>query len=276
MFKITKVLNVNVVMVKENDQEFIVFGKGIGYHQKVNNLISPEQISKKFISIDDSRKKEMIESLNKIPPVYIDVTAKIVDYAEKKLDETLISSVYYSLTDHLYFAVARYNTKQVLGNRIYWEVKTYYPEMFEIGNYGLSVVKELLKIELPREEAANIAFHIINNTSKSSVKTNVIEATQLVDNMLQILRVLTKGSLNDNGLNYERFITHLKFFAERYLSNKMLSDDNNLLKMAYELYPDASKMALKIQKTVETIYDRKITNEEIAYLIIHIHRVLTH
>ena len=35
MFRIKKVLNVNVVLAEQNGDEYIAFGKGIGYHQKV-------------------------------------------------------------------------------------------------------------------------------------------------------------------------------------------------------------------------------------------------
>lgn len=153
-------------------------------------------------------------------------------------------------------------------------MKTYYPEMFDIGEYGLDVIKETLKITLPKEEAANIAFHIINASTKSSGKANILDVTQLVDNMEQTLRVLTGDSISVNTLNYNRFVTHLKFFAERYLSHSMLSDNDKLLKTVYSLYPEASKLAIKIQNTIETIYEYPITKEELAYLIIHIHRVL--
>lgn len=103
-------MNVNVVLAEEDGQEYIVFGKGVGYHQKINNLLPNSSVAKKFIPVNDSRKVEMIQSLNKIPPIYIDITTKIVEYAEKVLQESLLSSVYYSLTDHLYFAVQRYTS----------------------------------------------------------------------------------------------------------------------------------------------------------------------
>ncbi|MCO6540887.1 MAG: PRD domain-containing protein [Lactobacillus sp.] len=276
MFRIKKIFNVNVVLAEEDGQEYIVFGKGVGYHQKINNLLPNSSVVKKFIPVNDSRKIEMIQSLNKIPPIYIDITTKIVEYAEKVLRESLLSSVYYSLTDHLYFAVQRYNSHQALGNRIYWEMKTYYPEMFDIGEYGLDVIKETLKISLPKEEAANIAFHIINASTKSSDKVNILDVTQLVDNMEQALRVLTGDSISVNALNYNRFITHLKFFAERFFSNSMLDDDNDeLINKVYELYPEASRLAIKIQQTIISIYQQDITKTELAYLIIHIHRLLT-
>jgi beta-glucoside operon transcriptional antiterminator len=274
MYRIKKVLNVNVVLAEQDNEEYITFGKGIGYHQKVGNTISEKDVSKKFAPVEGGLKSEMIQSLNSIDPVYIEITTEIVDFAEKKLNESLLPNIYYSLTDHLSFAVQRYKDKQVLGNRIYWEMKTYYPEMFEIGEYGLQVLSSKLGVQLPKEEAANIAFHVINASTKSTGKINIIDVTQLMDNVLQTIRTLTGGSIETSGLNYERFITHVKFFAERYLSDSMLSDDEGLLKNVYSLYPEASKIAIKTEKAIVAIYDKELTQEELAYLIIHIHRLL--
>lgn len=275
VFKVKKILNVNVILAEHHGREYIAFGKGIGYHQTVGNFVQSDQIMKKFMPIDDSRKSEMIQSLNNIPAVYVDVCTQIVDYAEKKLNVQLLPSIFYALTDHLYFAVQRYHAHQSLGNRIYWEMKTYYPEMFEIGEYGLKVVEELLHVQLPKEEAANITFHIINTAPSTNGQTNVLDVTDLVNNVMTIVRTLTGGTIETDTISYSRFLTHVKFFAERYLSNKMLSDDAALLNSVYALYPEASKIALKVQSTIVNIYAREITKEELAYLIIHIHRILT-
>ncbi|WP_045627761.1 PRD domain-containing protein, partial [Lacticaseibacillus paracasei] len=73
-------------------------------------------------------------------------TSQIVTYAEEKLQASLLPSIYYALTDHLHFSVQRYHAQQALGNRIYWEMKTYYPDIFTIGEYGLTVVRDTLDV----------------------------------------------------------------------------------------------------------------------------------
>lgn len=50
MFRIKKILNVNVVLVSKGEHEYIAFGKGIGYHQKVNSMI-PESRMQKNLSL---------------------------------------------------------------------------------------------------------------------------------------------------------------------------------------------------------------------------------
>ena len=160
----------------------------------------------------------------------------------------------------------------VLGNRIYLEMKTYYQPEFKVGLHALDIIKNNLGAEFPPEEAANIAFHLINS-SGSQESGNVLEVSRLIDNILQTLRVICHGKIATEGLNYERFVTHIKFFAQRYINHQMLSDDPELLEQVMNLYPDASKTAIKLKQTIEIIYSQIITKEELAYLIIHIHRV---
>lgn len=46
MFRIKKVLNVNVVLAEQDGHEYIAFGKGIGYRQKVNACLPDNAIFK--------------------------------------------------------------------------------------------------------------------------------------------------------------------------------------------------------------------------------------
>ena len=272
MNKIKKILNVNVVIIDHDGNEYIAFGKGIGYHAKVGSEVPEEKISRKYIPVDDNKQNELIQSLQKIPAKIIETTTEIVEYAERSLHEKLDASIYYALSDHLYFAIQRLQNNISLGNRIYLEMKTYYQPEFKVGLHALDIIEDNLGVKLPQEEAANIAFHIINASSNQE-SSNVLEVSRLIDNILQTLRVLCHGNLATEGLNYERFVTHIKFFAERYISDQMLSNDPELLEQVMNLYPEASKIAMKLKQTIEIIYSKPITKEELAYLIIHIHRV---
>ena len=272
MNKIKKILNVNVVIIDQDGNEYIAFGKGIGYHAKIGDLITDDKISRKYTPVDGDKQNELIQSLKKIPAEIIETTEEIVEYAERALHEKLDAGIYYALSDHLYFAMQRLAKDLVLGNRIYLEMKTYYQPEFKVGLHALDIIKNNLGAEFPPEEAANIAFHLINS-SGSQESGNVLEVSRLIDNILQTLRVICHGKIATEGLNYERFVTHIKFFAERYINHQMLSDDPELLEQVMNLYPDASKTAIKLKQTIEIIYSQIITKEELAYLIIHIHRV---
>lgn len=45
-------------------------------------------------------------------------------------------SIYFTLSDHLNFAVERAKKNINITNRVYWEIKNYYSEEFRIGKYA--------------------------------------------------------------------------------------------------------------------------------------------
>ena len=47
--KIEKVLNNNVVQALDNNVEYIVMGKGLGFQKRVGDLVDKEKIEKTFV-----------------------------------------------------------------------------------------------------------------------------------------------------------------------------------------------------------------------------------
>ena len=109
MIRIKKVLNSSVVIVEDKSKlEYILIGKGIGFGQKVGNVVAPPEASQMFIPADDVRIKEFIGLVTEIPPEFVEITREIVAYAEEKLATKLNAGIFLTLTDHLHFAVKRY------------------------------------------------------------------------------------------------------------------------------------------------------------------------
>lgn len=138
MIKIKKVLNSSVVLVEdEQNKEYIMFGKGIGYGQKAGNTVEEHQADQIFMPIENVKVKEYLGVLDAIPPVYVELTGQIVAYAEKKLQTKLNTGIYFTLMDHLHFAVERLSKNIAIANKVFWEIKNYYAEEFAIGLFSL-------------------------------------------------------------------------------------------------------------------------------------------
>lgn len=274
MYTVQKVLNVNVVIAEQNNREVVVFGKGVGYKQTIGTQLTEESISKVYYPVDEDKMSELVNFLDHIPEEYLNLTRQIIDLAEGKLNTTLSVNIYYTLTDHIYFTIQRLGKQIQHKTSMYWEMKRYYPEEFEVGSQALAVIHQSLGVELPLQEAANIAFHIVNANKNSSVNTNAMQITRLVDNITKTLRLLINQAINEDSLHYERFLMHVKFFAERFLTDTMLNNDTDLILTVQRNYPKGFVHARKIQEIIENIYDKTITEEEVAYLAIHINRVM--
>lgn len=278
MIKIKKVLNSSVVVAEdEQKEEFILLGKGIGFGQKAGNIIKENQADQMFIPVENIKVKEFIGLLDSIPPEYVELTQQIVNYTENKLNTKLNTSIYFMLMDHLNFAVERYKKNINITNRVYWEIKNYYSEEFEVGVYALKLMNEKFQIDLPIEEAANIAFHIINAQGEQKESGEGMRYAKMIGSIVNLTRYSFNINMDTENIHYTRFITHVKFFVERFYSDKMLDDkDNILFEQLASLYPQAMDGAFKIKEYIKQVNGKDIPNEELAYLAVHIHRLITY
>lgn len=79
---------------------------------------------------------------------------------------------------------------------------------------------------------------------------------------------------SENSLQYDRFVTHLKYFVQRILNGSdYQSEDDEIYRLVKEKYPKSYICSEKIQKLIEKKYNYTISNEEKGYLILHIERV---
>lgn len=275
MLTIKKTLNSSVVLVEQNGQPMILLGKGIGYGKKAGMQIKHNEISQIFMPVDSLYVKQMLDSIDSIPEIYFELSQEIVSYAEKVLGQKLNNHVYFALTDHLHFAVERLQRGMVITNRVYWEIKTFYNVEFRIGEYALSLFEEKLGQQFPQEEAANIAFHIINAQNENVDDSKGTKYAELVGKIVNIVRYTVGSHMVTDDIHYTRFITHVKFFVERFFTGKMLKEDDGMLFEHFQTkYPRAMDGALKIRTFIEDKYQKAIPNEEVTFLAVHIYRLL--
>lgn len=278
MIKVKKVLNSSIVLV-ENDQqkEYILLGKGIGYGKKAGNIVEESKADQIFIPVENVKVKEFLGLLDSMPPVFIELTTQIVDYAEKKLNTKLNSGIYFTLMDHIHFAVERFMKNINITNRVYWEIKNFYAKEYEIGEFALQLMNERLNIVLPIEEAANIAFHLVNAQGEKQESKDAMKTAKMIGSIVNLVRYTLNISSDEKNIHYTRFITHIKFFVERIYADSMLEEeDSELFKQIASLYPQAMDGAFKIKEYIKQVYEKTIPNEELAYLAVHIHRLISY
>lgn len=274
--KVKKSLNANAILaINDDNSEYILFGKGIGFGKKVGDKVDTDTINQTFIPLKNSELKEYISILESIPAELLELTRLVIVEAEDRLACKLNSSIYFMLSDHLNFAIERFKNNINVTNRIFWEIKNYYPKEFSIGLYALKLIKREFGYILPEEEAANVAFHIINAQSSPDMKADGMNYAKLIASVNSLIRYSINTEFDTSSVHYQRFITHLKFFAERFFNEKMLDDSGQLFEQIVQLYPRATEISFLIKDHLETLYLKKITKEEIAYLAIHINRLLS-
>ncbi|VYT62505.1 PRD domain-containing protein [Clostridium tertium] len=274
--RIEKILNNNVVTsLNENNEEIIVMGRGIAFRKKCGDIIVKNNIEKIFTLSNPNVNNKFIELISSIPLEYTVVSEKIIRYARAEIGKKLNDSIYLSLTDHIYNSIQRQKSGIVVTNALTWETKRLYKEEYNVGLKALKIINEEFDINLPPDEAAFIALHIVNASLDEEMPI-LMDMTRLIQEILNIVKYNFNIEFDEESLSYHRFVTHLKFFAQRLFNNKTINDekDNDLFDMVKNKYSEAYKCVLKVQKFILEKHKYKLTKEEMLYLIIHTQKLV--
>ena len=273
--KIEKIINNNLVQSFDNsNKEVLVMGCGLGFKKKIGDIIDKDIVEKIYSLDDKNYSNKLIELLSDIPLEVIQTTNEIVAYARYSLGKKLNDNIYILLTDHINFAMERAEKGLQYKNALLWEIKRFYNHEFLIGKEALQIIKKKLNVNLSEDEAANIALHIVNAQLNSSNMDDTMNMTNMIQNILNIVKFHYKIELDEYSLHYERFITHLKFFSQRIFRGKEIEDDDtSLSEIMKEKFKEAYKCAEKIKKYIKSEFDSNLTDEEMMYLAVHINRV---
>ncbi|QZY85472.1 BglG family transcription antiterminator LicT [Exiguobacterium acetylicum] len=272
---IHQIFNNNVISVfDEAGRERVVMGKGIGFKRNSGQTILASDVEKVFY-LDDAGNHERFKLLlQEIPEEIIVLTDDIVTIAKLTLGKKLNELVYIALADHLHFALERHEKGLEIKNVLLWEIKRLYQDEFNVGLQALELVEEKFNIVLPEDEAAYIALHIVNAELNEEMP-NIVSMTKVIQEVLNLVKYHFALEWDENALAYHRFVTHLKFFAQRLVTRtEYEGDESALFDLVKMQYPKSYVCTEKIGSFIQTKYDYRLTDEEKLYLTVHITRLI--
>ncbi len=272
--KIDKIINNNIVSCIDNDgKEVVVMGRGIGFGTKSGKILKNEKIEKIFRIDDETGLEKFKKLLRKMPLEYISVSSDVISYAKRVLNRKLNQNIYITLTDHISFAIQRFKDGIAFSNPLLNDIKTFYKEEYLIGEYAVNLIKEKIGIKMSPEEAGFIAIHIVNAEYESNLK-DITDITNLIHKAFDIVKEYFSMDIDETTLDYQRFITHLRFLAQRIVNDTMLNSDNTEFNnIVADMYPEEYMCSMKIRESIKEIYNKSVTDEETIYLAVHIKRL---
>ncbi|GAE25572.1 beta-glucoside bgl operon antiterminator [Halalkalibacter wakoensis JCM 9140] len=274
--KIKKVFNNNVVIANnEKDQEVVVMGRGLAFQKKAGEPIDTSKIEKTFVLEKHGVSDKLAKLLNDTSERYLNISSKILDYAKSRLPYKLDDHLYVALTDHISFAISRHEQGIALKNPLLWEIRKHYKLEFQVALKALAIIQEETGILFGEDEAASIALHLVNSQLSGENMAEAVQVTEMVNNILNIVKYHFGMELDESSINYERFLTHLRFFAMRFVRKEKVeeSEDHFLYEQLNKKYPEAFRCSEKIKVYLEKSYNWEISKDEIIYLTLHIYRV---
>lgn len=271
--KIARIINNNVVVIlDEHQREQVVMGRGLGFQKHIGDILDKDKVEKVFALQSDVLVSRLSELLSQIPLEVLAACDRIIALSRERLG-SLQESLYITLTDHCHFAIERQKKGMVIRNVLLWDIKRLYPKEFLLGQAALEILEKRLGVRLAEDEAGFIALHLVTAQLNSEMP-EVIHVTRMMQEILHIVKYQLTLEYDEESLSYQRYVTHLKFFAQRMLSRNAVADDDTTLHAAVkDNYQHAWRCAEKINRHLAAEYQRELTTEEIMFLAIHIERV---
>jgi len=273
--KVIKPINNSIVRaLDENNKEVIVVGKGVGFKVAPGATIPPEKIEKVFSMRNQSNQDRLNELFGTLPVEYIALTDEIFEYAKQHLKKRLNEAAYFTLADHINFAVERHRQGMEFQNILLSEIRRFYPQEFEVGMYALRLMKEKLAVDMPDDEAASIAMHVLNAEYDISI-SETFNTTKLMDQIIAIIAQETGQTMGADDHYSERFYRHLRYLAQCIIRNEPGTQygDDGLFEMLSAQYPNETRCAEVAAAAMRERYNYTLSKEEISRLAIHIRLV---
>lgn len=272
--EIVKVINNNVVSsIDENQSEIVIMGRGIAFGKKAGQKTEENKIEKIFRMEEPGYLEKFKQLLENLPLEYVQISNEIISCAKENLKTELNQNVYLTLTDHIGFAINRFREGMMFSNAVLAEVKRFYPEEFEVGIKGLSLIRQKTGIQLPEDEAASIALHLV--TAEFNIK---VRDSFTITEAIRFIRQIINEELElpaEDTLYMDRLMSDLKFLAYRLLllqEDKVCQDD-----IFYDFVKTHCRseysLAQKIRQRLEEQYHCRMTEEEVIYLSLSIKRI---
>lgn len=277
--QIHKILNNNVVVVlDEENREQVVMGRGLAFKKKCGDDIDPTQIDKVFTMNNPDTNNKFQELVANIPMDYMLLVENIITYAKTHIGKKINDTIYISLVDHIFMSVKRYQEGIEVKNALLWDIKRFYKDEYGIGLKAVEMIKEQTGITLPEDEAGFIALHFVNAQMEENPDKveDMYSITKVMQEISNIVKYYFNIDYDEESVYYYRFVTHLKFFAQRLITHKTYQEDSedDLLDIIKVKYKNAYECVKIIKKFLVEQYDYLLSDEEMLYLTIHIARVV--
>lgn len=272
---IKKIFNNNALLAENDDgHEVILLGRGIGFSKKIGDQVDKSKIQKRYVFETAPLSRQEQEFFKDIPAKHIELARTIFNMAQEQMKIKLDHNVLVGLTDHISYAIQRYNDKQSLKNVLLWDIKKFYPLEFKLGLMALDMIYYDTNIQMTEDEAGFIAMHFVNAVQNNNSIEQTARISKMVDDILQIVEYHFQIKLDQSVTAVLRFVTHIRFFGRRLFSKEIDSQsDGDLYITLKNQYPDIYRCVTKVEKYLATNFNVAITKDEFIYFMLHIKNV---
>ena len=276
--RIKKVINNNILCaVDDHGNELIVTGRGIGFQRQRGEIIDPATVERTYRMEEKTGQRKLVELVEKIPIEHLTLTENLIEHIKSQIPQKLNETLLVTLADHISFAIARKEQGIEFSNPLKGAIMCYYPTEYHLGQYCLKVIRDHLGVALHQDEAAFIALHIVNAELNTNM-SEMYDITKLIEGTISVVEYFYQKQFDRESLDFNRFVVHLRYFAQRLFQGKILEDaqgeqDEVFRQLIIKNCKEHFKCAQCVAEYIRNTYHKNLSDEELTYLTIHLKRI---
>ena len=276
--KIKKIINNNILCaVDDRGNELIVTGRGIGFQRHRGETIDTALIERTYRMEEKTGQRKLRELVEKIPIEHLSLTEGLIKHITSQIPQKLNESLLITMADHISFAILRKAQGVEFSNPLKGSIMCYYPTEYHLGQYCLGVIREHLGVTLHEDEAAFLALHIVNAELNTNM-SEMYDITKLIEGTISVVEYFYKKEFDRESLDFNRFVVHLRYFAQRLFQGKMMEDaqgerDEVFRQLIMKNCKEHYKCAQCVADYIKNTYQKNLSDEELTYLTIHLKRI---
>ena len=271
---ILRVFNNTVVLARSAEHdEVILVGRGLGFQARPGQPVDPKRVVRTFVPSDGRDPDHLAELLADVPPEYVALLSEAMVHAG--LDQQVHDSptLVIALADHVAFAQKRLAAGVSVEYPLLAEVQNLYPEEYAEGRRLWASLREL-DMDLPEAESVAFTLHLVNAGFASGDLSQTYRMTGVIQQMLDVIATTYDIDLDQSSANVGRFITHLRYLFVRIHEHAQLAEDHAAINLAIrQAHPVALQCAERLAHIMELRLGSGLTEDEMAYLTLHVARV---
>lgn len=262
-----------VFVLNNNNEEIIAVGKGLGFGKIPYEIKDESLIERIYVNLNHN---DAIKTFGQLPLEDIILTEMVIEEGKKILEKSINENILLTLSDHISFMLERYNEGLDIKSPLEWQIKHLYPKEMEAGKRAVEIINKKKNIFLPESEATHIALHFINSQMITNSMSDTSKLTDIMGDIINIIKYFYKHDFDENSMNFSRFINHLQYFILRHMQGINIDDGNKDLYLEMKKrYENEVRCIDKIDDFLYKNFKWTCNEDEKLYLVLHLQRLIT-
>ena len=271
MYRVSKILNNNGVIAinTEDNQEYILLGKGIGFGKKVSQRFEVTEDTATYRLTEQTDRGSAKSLVQEMDPEFLEIADEVIREAEKvfgKVDRRIMIP----LADHISFAVSRIRNQEQISNPLTEDIRILFHMEYKAASCVVPVLEQKFGITIGDDEVGYIALHVHSAIDDDKV-SDAMKTARAVRECIEIVENAMGKRIDVMTLSYNRLMNHVRYMIVRALSGEKLKMSlNDYMSVKY---PEEFAMAEKICEQIGKTIGCTLKDAETGYLAMHICRV---